>query len=539
MPAWAPVQETVWAQAWAPVPATERAPGWALAWESARESARALARKSRARSVGVSLSRRVERNAATQIAGRLYTSALAAIITAVVLPRRLTPYDFGIFAFYLSLHQMLQNVFDFGANTIVIREASRHRDAAGRLIGMLIGIKGSIAFLAMLGIVGVAWVFEGPGDRFVLLALAAVPMLFHAPAGAGTIFHVDMAFKWSTLASVLGQSSWLIGTLALALAGVERPAPYLIAFGLGTVVNGCLNYGWSRRFVEITYDARRSDYWRLWKEAWPAGVSMTMASIYFFIDTAMLRPMQGEVAVARYSVAYRLMTFVLMVPVLFSNVLFPVFSRLWALGEGSLRPFFQRSLRVLMALGFTVLATVPLIAEQIMGVVYEPEYGVSAPVLMILSVAIACVFAAYPHVLLLLASGHQRVMMVISTLGVGLNVGMNLWAIRRFGIAGAAWTTVATEAFVLVAAALCGWRLTGLRLDITSCVRPIVCAAGGGLALAATLRLAPDLADGWCVLAGLAAAALSVLAAGILPLDLGTEEGAPTDRGDRPTEDAG
>ena len=61
----------------------------------------------------------------------------------------------------------------------------------------------------------------------------------------------------------------------------------------------------------------------------------------------MLRPLAGEVAVARYSVAYRLMTFVLMVPVLVSNVLFPVYSRLWAPGGEALRPFFQRSLAVL------------------------------------------------------------------------------------------------------------------------------------------------------------------------------------------------
>ena len=87
------------------------------------------------------LSRRVERNAAAQIAGRLYTSTLAFVITAVVLPRQLGAHDFGIFAFYLSLHQLLHNVFDFGANTIVIREASRDRDAAGSLIGMLVRIK--------------------------------------------------------------------------------------------------------------------------------------------------------------------------------------------------------------------------------------------------------------------------------------------------------------------------------------------------------------------------------------------------------------
>ncbi len=476
---------------------------------------------------GKTLSRRVEHNAATQIVGRLYTSTLAFVITAVVLPRQLGAHDFGIFAFYLSLHQLLQNVFDFGASTIVIRDASKDREDAGRLIGMLVCIKGVVACLAMLALIVVAWVFEGPGSRFWLLALAAIPLLFHAPAGAGAIFNVDMTFKWSVFASVAGQSGWLLATLGLALSGVSRPAPYLVAFGLGTALNGTLNYVWGSRRVRIRFDAGRAAFSKLWKEAWPAGVSMTMASVYFFIDTAMLRPILGEVAVAKYSVAYRLMTFVLMVPVLFSNVLFPVFARLWDLGAPSLRPFFQRSLRVLVALGLTVLATVPLISQDIMQVVYEPEYFSSAGALVILCCAIAAVFAAYPHVLLLLASGHQRVMMVISTLGAALNIGMNLWAIPRYGIEGAAWTTVATEGFILLAAALCGWKLTRVALDVRSLGRPLLCAAGAGGLLWVGLNLLPADAAMLRVGVGVVVAGLCVFASGIFPMDLGTEEGAP------------
>lgn len=482
----------------------------------------------------MSLSRRVERNAATQIAGRLFTSALAFVITAVVLPRQLGQHDFGIFAFYLSLHQLLQNVFDFGAGTVVIRDASRERERAGQLIGMLVQIKAVIAGIALVGMVGVAWVYEGPGERFLLLGLAALSLLFHAPAGAAAIFNVDMAFGRSVLASVAGQSAWLLATLALALSGVAGPALYLVAFGLGTVVNGVLAYAWARRRVAIRYDAGRADFARLWREAWPAGVSMTMASVYFFIDTAMLRPLAGEVAVARYSVAYRLMTFVLMVPVLFSNVLFPVYSRLWSLGAAALRPFFQRSLGVLLALGLIVPATVPLVSPDIMALVYEPQYGGSAPVLSVLCLAIATVFATYPHVLVLLASGQQRVMMFISTGGALLNVGSNLWAIPRFGIEGAAWTTVGTEGFVLLAAAVMAARRTGVHVALSGLLRPVACAALAHVVLTFMLPPMAGLEPAWRVGAAVVVALGAVLVAGVFPLDLGTEEGAPLDRAPRP-----
>jgi O-antigen/teichoic acid export membrane protein len=335
-----------------------------------------------------------------------------------------------------------------------------------------------------------------------------------------------MTFKWSVLAAACGQTAWLAGTAILAFATVDDPAPYVVAYGMGTVVNGTLSYLWARRRVAIRFDAGRAALRRLWTASWPAGVSMAMASVYFFIDTAMLRPLRGEVDTAHYSAAYRIMTFVLMVPVLFSQVIFPVFSRLWPRGPDALLPFFRRSLGFLFALGIMVPATVPLLRREVMALVYPPGYQAGAPALGVLCLAVGAVFAAYPHVLLLLAAGRQRVMMVISTLAALLNIGANLLLIPRWGPLGAAWTTVGTELFVLLGAAVMGWRLTGVRVAPASLLRPLVCATGAWALLAALLPVLPG-SPLVRIVVGVAVALAAVLATGVLPLDLGTEEGAP------------
>ena len=473
----------------------------------------------------MSLSRRVGRNVSWQLVGRFYTSLLAFAVISLLLPRMLTPGDFGVFAFHLTLYQLLNNVLDFGSGTMVVREASRDRTAAGRLIGMLVLFKARAAVLGFGVLVAVAWIFEGPGPRFLLLGIAALHLLFHAPAGAKEIFTVDMDFRRSIAATVAGQTAWLLGTAALAFATVERPAPYLLAYGLGPMVNGVLGYLWARRRVDITYDADAEQRRELWEQSWPAGVSMAMAATYFYIDAIMLRPLVGEEAVAQYSVAYRLMAFVLMVPVLFSQVVFPVVSRLWAAGPAALSPFFQRCLVVLASAGLAFPATVPLVAPDVMAVVYPPEYGQGAGCLAILSLAIVLVFCAYPHIMTLLAAGRQRVMMWISTAGVVINVTLNLWWVPRFGIEGAAWATVATEAGVVLAAAVCTRAATGLSLRPAPLLRPALAAAGA----AGLLLLTLNVLDGSLprLLAGLAAGALAVALGGAFPLELGTEEGAP------------
>jgi O-antigen/teichoic acid export membrane protein len=478
--------------------------------------------RARSRQPDASLSRRVGLNTVSQIAARLYSSALAFAITALLLPRRLDVADFGLFAFYLTLYQLLQNVLDFGAGTIVIREASRDRERAGRLIGLLIGIKARLALAAIVALLGVAWLFDGLSLRTALLVLASLHLLAHAPSAAGAIFSVDMAFARANLASALGQTTWLAGTLLLLLAGVLEPSVYLMAFGLGAAAGGLLTWAWARRRVAIRLDGTAAERAALWTEAWPAGVSMTMASVYFYIDAVMLRPMLGEVAVAHYSVAYRLMGFVLMVPVLFSQVVFPVFSRLWP--AGGLDPFFQRTTALLAGFGLLFPPLIWLLRRDLMALVYPPDYAAGADSLGILSLAIPIVFAAYPHVLTLLSAGQQRLMMGISTAGAVLNVALNLWWVPQLGIEGAAWATVATEAFVLGSAAFAVHRRAGLAFRPLALARPLLCGALATLALWALLRGLDAQAVALRCAAGIGLGAAAALCAGLLPLRLEVPE---------------
>lgn len=479
----------------------------------------------------MSLSQRVGRNAAAQLAGRLTTSGLAFVITALVLPRQLGAEDFGVFAFHVTLYQLVMNVLDFGAGTIVIREMSRRRDEAGELLGLLVKLKGLVAAGGVLLLMLVALLSEQDGTRRVLLVLGALHMLIHAPAGVSAIFHVDMAFRRHVLATVLGQTAWLAATLVLVLLAVHEPVPYVLAFAAGPLVAGVLGWTWARRRVQVSFDAPPGALRDLWRQAWPAGVAMTAASVYFHLDTAMLRPLAGEVATAHYSAAYRLMTFLLMVPVLFSQVVFPVYSRLAEGAVARLSVFHGRTVATLAAIGLLVPATVPQVADEIMRLVYPADFAPGAEALVVLCFAVPCVFLTYPHVQVLLARGHQRVQMRISLAAAAFNVLANLWAIPRWGLLGAAWTTVATEGIVLVGCVVCCRRLVGVSASLPALARPVAATLGAaGLLLVA---LPAVQAEGALVEAGLrvslamAVAGVAVFASGILPLDLGTEEGAP------------
>jgi O-antigen/teichoic acid export membrane protein len=63
------------------------------------------------------------------------------------------------------------------------------------------------------------------------------------------------------------------------------------------------------------------------------------------------------------------------------------------------------------------------------------------------------------------AARRQGLWTVVAITGLGVNVGLNLWAIPRWGHLGAAWATLVTEGVVLVLCLLVVRRIVDLRPD--------------------------------------------------------------------------
>ncbi len=485
----------------------------------------------------MNLSRRISKNSGFSLTGRLFTSVIAFAITAVLLPRVLADEAFGIFSFYLALYLLVVNGIDFGAGAIVTREASKDRSKAGRLLSLLLGLRSRFALVAFLLLGAVAVLFEGVSTRTALLACAAGHVFFHALSGAATIFVVDMDLRWQVASNLLGQMTWLVATLFLFLSGVVTPEPYLLAYGAGIVMTGTSAWIFAQRRVSINFTSSRAERLWLWKEAWPAGVSAIMAAIYFSIDTVMLRPLVGDVAVAHYAATYRLVMVVLMVPALLSQVAFPVLTRLWDQGGSeAVLPFFRRLSVALIALGILFPATIPFVSRDMLAVIYPLSFQEGAPSLGVLAFSVAAIFAAYPCMYLLLATGNQRSMMVISTVAAFFNIAANLLVIPPWGMLGAAWTTVATECMVFGGSAFCVWRLIGATLDMRFLLRPFACAlfAAGILAVSAPFfSVGPEASSWWLaspaahVGFGMAVGLAGFFASGVFPLDLGGEGGSP------------
>jgi O-antigen/teichoic acid export membrane protein len=108
---------------------------------------------------------------------------------------------------------------------------------------------------------------------------------------------------------------------------------------------------------------------------------------------------------------------------------------------------------------------------------------------------------------LLVARHQERSLASLLIAAAVLNVGLNLWAIPRYGAIGAAWASLAAYSLPFVAGSVFGGARSAVRLCLRACTRPL---AGGAVLLAILLILRPGLTTA-LVLTGVAWPAILLL----------------------------
>lgn len=492
----------------------------------------------------MSLSERVQSGAAFQLVARLFSSSVSFVITALVLARVLPDAEYGIFSFYLTAFLLAMTLCDFGANRAAIRLVSAGELTEGDAIGAAQRFKtwiGGAAFVVLSLVIIQA---EAGAWTRTLLIIASAHAFLHGLSAASVRFEVAVEYRVPAQAVIAGYTVFLASGLGLWWAGIATAPPYLVGFGAALATQNLLLWAMRGRPHEAArfdlqsmddIDAhmtrptpvpidRRGAFRTLFREALPLGVSAVAVSIYYYADTLMLRPLRGEEDVAEYSVAYRLMSFGLMVPVLFSQVLFPVFTLCHQRSPELLRSAVRRA-TLYLSLAAAVFSGVLLArTADVLTLVFGEGYARAAPSLQVLALGMACVFVTYPHTTAIIAAGRAGVFTKITVVSAVLNVALNAVLIPRLGPLGAAWTTFATEGLVLIAAVISVWRIAGVTgFSVELWKAPLLFGITYAVLLVPPVATLPIL-----IALPLAAAVAMVVvrALRVLPFDLGVSEEA-------------
>ncbi len=366
------------------------------------------------------------------------------------LPWLMGAEDVGRLTFtYTLLLLILQPLLDTAIGTIITKYTARQLLARVRQVLRFLGA----ALVSAIVAITVASVLI-PGQIPIL------PLLGAAVLGAialNSIFSWQRGLEDFRMEGIVGTAHKIMVLLALAVLtwiGLTGPAAAAAAMLVGVVGAWALaGTGFSdtlRRFRLLMVSAPdlSSSTTALLREGFVLGAVGVVGLLYLRIDIVMLGVLSGDAEVGLYFTAARVLEASFILPHIVMLVVFPRLAQ-----RGSGQKLFARTV---VALGLSgLLASLALAAtgRWLIPQIYGADWARTGDILILLSLAAPAVFLGYCLTQALVAQDHQERYLVVALIGLGLNIGLNLMLIPRFGGMGAAGATVVTEIVVTAGAA--------------------------------------------------------------------------------------
>jgi O-antigen/teichoic acid export membrane protein len=387
---------------------------------------------------------------------------LAGFLAVVVAARFLGQVDFGRYTVALSLVSLLTVVLDFGISKYLVREGAQRPAQLGRTLGHALAIRALLgsATAAMAIPISVALGLDAPTRLAV--ALFAIGSLLRVIAHAflstlqalerlrdvAVLQAQESVAEAGAVAAVAAAGGGVIG-VSWAVLGVSAVYPLWAWLRLRRHWKG-------RILLEIR------GLWTTFRSTAAFAVSAGLATGLTYLDSVMVSVLRGNAAAGRYGAAYRIMLALLVLPTVLSAAVARSISYLAVADRPAMTRLYSRTTTYLLMAALPVAVGGAIVAGPLLGLIFGAAFEPAATALGLLLGSLVLMFPNWPSVTLAYAVGRERAVAGVFLLVLAFNAGTNLAVIPRWGIEGAAATTLGSEVllFVLVQAVL---RRAGIR----------------------------------------------------------------------------
>ncbi|MCS6802947.1 MAG: flippase [Chloroflexota bacterium] len=419
--------------------------------------------------------------------GELITKLIAALV-AVYLARTLEAAGFGLIGFATALATYFVLAVDLGLDFLATREIARQPALAGAYARRLIALRLAAAVLATLAYLALALTLPAEGDATLTVALYGLLFLPYALTPKGVLLGLERRRPWAA-AQVAGQILFGLGCLAFVRGPTDAwrvPAAQAVADMAQAAVVLLVLLPVVRAGGEIGQAMIATV-----RQALPFAWAQGMRILSYNFDVLLIYFVLGDAANGAYLAAYKIVLLFLGFGALYSMTLLPAIARHYPNDVAALPRFVATSLALTGGVVLPVAVGVAFLAEPALLLTAGPGYeaGVLPLRILMATVAITVLGGAFRNVLI--GCNRQRDDLALVTAAALLNVGLNLVAIPRFGLAGAAVVTVCSELVVLVGGWLRVRRLVGPPPVARALAPAVVATAVMALALAALLAAVP------------------------------------------------
>jgi O-antigen/teichoic acid export membrane protein len=368
-------------------------------------------------------------------------SSLIGLVTLVYLARYLGASNFGLYSFVFAYLGFFGIIMDLGIHTILVREISRDRSKAEKLIGNAIVMKIILSVFALALACLIISFLKYPFSTKLLVYVASLSFLLSFGSLYRLVFQVNLKMGYPTLVDIV--SSPLNLALFLYLIFLKVSLLWFIIAGLIVSLPGLfIIVIISGKFVQPKFEMDFSLWKKILLESWPLALTATFILIYTRIDQIMLFSMKGPELLGYYASAVRLTEALSIIPVAFMASVFPLFSKYFVTSGKKLEEAYKLSFKYMSTLIIPIAVGTSVLSAPVIKSFYGEQFISSIPALRILIWSEIFVFLGSVHINVLISTGLQKFDFIFTSSGAIVNIILNLLLIPHYGIVGASIATL-------------------------------------------------------------------------------------------------
>jgi len=371
------------------------------------------------------------------------------LFVGVWVARYLGPERFGLLSYAQSFVGLFTIIASLGLNGIVVRELVKNNNLNDEIIGTAFWLK-LIAAFGVLLILAVAINFTS-NDTYtnILIFIIASATIFQSFNVVDFYFQSKVMSKFVVYANII--SLFISSVVKITLILNEAPLlafAWVILFDSLVLACGFIYFYIKKnlKFKIKNLKLRIKTATLLLKDSWPLILSGIAISIYLKIDQVMIKEMMNVEAVGQYAAAVRLSEVWYFIPMVITASLFPAIINAKKKNENLYYLRLQRLYDFMAFMGIAIAVTMTFLSTWITELLYGAQYNQAGSVLMIHIWAGVFVFLGVASAKWFLIENLKMLLLRRTFYGMITNIILNFILIPKYGIQGAAFATLASQA---------------------------------------------------------------------------------------------
>jgi O-antigen/teichoic acid export membrane protein len=415
-------------------------------------------------------------NFTIQLAGKVL-AVFIGLLSVALLTRALGTTAFGEYTTATTFLQMFGVVVDFGLTLTLIIMISEKGADEERIVGNFFGLRlisGFLMFsLAPLTVLSLPW---GPTVQKAVFVGAFAYFLMGGATMLIGVFQRHESMWRAALAEFLNRIVLLAFIALFALI-----SPGVVEMMVASVV---ANLVWLLAMIYLAKPMLRIRprfEWLQWKKilsrSWPIAISIIFNLLYLKGDILFLAYFKEASEVGLYGMAYKIIDVLTVLPVMFMGLILPSMVASWSSGnKEAFRTRVAQSFNLFMLTVIPLIVGTQLVATELTVLIAGDDFAQAGPVLALLIVALLGVFigALYGH--LVVALNKQKVMTWGYVFVAIIAVTGYLWLIPEYGMWGAIWVTLVSEALIASITFFVVWKTSGATPNLTITFKALIAA---------------------------------------------------------------